>query len=53
MEKYVIICWPDSQEIMDKDWYNECHLINDEHGLELYGSSAYFVPEERFEELKA
>jgi hypothetical protein len=29
---------------MDQPWFNECYLINDDAGVELYGSSAYFVP---------
>jgi hypothetical protein len=30
---------------------NECHLILDERGMDIYGSSAYFVPEERVLEM--
>lgn len=51
MDKYIVITWPDSQELMDKEWFDECHLINDEMGLEKFGSSAYFVPEDRYLEL--
>jgi len=41
---YVIICWPDIQNIMDKPMFNEnSSLINDEPLLTEYGSSAYFV----------
>lgn len=43
-ELYVVVCWPDSQDLMDKEgWEENSMLINDEHGLETYGSSAYLV----------
>lgn len=43
-ELFVIIMWPDIQEYMDKEGFKEnSHLINDEVGLDKYGSSAYFV----------
>lgn len=46
MEKeYVIITWPDSQELMDEEWFDdECVLINEDPLLSQVGSSAYFVP---------
>lgn len=44
MSYYVIVTWPESQELMEREGFEEnCHLINDESGLDLYGSSAYFV----------
>jgi len=46
-EDDLIIQWPSSQFIMDKEWFNECTLINDKEGLELFGSSAYVVPLDR------
>lgn len=51
MEKYVLITWPDSQTLMEKEWFDECILMNDENHLNEIGSSAYFVPEERIKEL--
>jgi hypothetical protein len=53
MEKmrYVVVCWPDSQALMEKPWFDECELINTESGVAKHGSSAYLVPEERFAEL--
>jgi hypothetical protein len=52
MNKYVLITWPDSQEIMDEEWFqDECILMNDENRLDEIGSSAYFVPEERYNKL--
>ena len=54
METYVIVQWPDVQSLMDFDWFqDECHLINDENGVEKYGSSAYFVPKNRIDSLKS
>lgn len=52
MEKdtYVVVQWPDIQELMDENWFEECILINDEQGLERYGSSAYFVPIEKYKQ---
>ena len=46
MKRYVVITWPESQDLMDRDGFEEnCHLINDDKGLDEYGSSAYFVDE--------
>ena len=50
-EKYgnIIIQWPESQEIMNKKGMeNHCALINDDIGLEMFGSSAYVVDDEWF-----
>ena len=48
MEKeYVIITWPESQELMDEEWFDECVLINQEPLLDQVGSLAYFVPKSR------
>lgn len=46
MEKYVLIQWPQSQEIMEQEWFeDECHLcLNDEK----FGPATYFVPEIRY-----
>ncbi|MCC8115093.1 MAG: hypothetical protein LIP03_14100 [Bacteroidales bacterium] len=44
MEKYVTITWPEIQELMEKEGFDEnAHLINDETGLDRFGSCAYFV----------
>ena len=40
--KYVIILWPESQDI--EYGKNDCHLI-DQSVYPEYGSSAYLVPE--------
>ena len=47
MAKYVVISWPDSQDLMDKEGFREnSYLVNDEQGIEDFGSSAYFVDED-------
>ena len=51
MKKYVIIQWPDSQQLMDHERFSECHLINSERGIEEFDSCAFFVPEDLFEEV--
>ncbi|MCC8119502.1 MAG: hypothetical protein LIP09_12260 [Bacteroidales bacterium] len=41
---YVIVCWPESQELMDKEGFEEySYPITDERGLNDFGSGAYFV----------
>lgn len=37
-----------SQMLMEEEWFNECILMNDENHLEEIGSSAFFVPEDRY-----
>jgi hypothetical protein len=51
MEKFVLVTWPESQKLMEQVWFDECILMNDENHLDEVGSSAYFVPEERYQEL--
>lgn len=47
MDKYIVVQWPDIQTYMDKEGFKDnAHLINDEKGIELFGSSAYFINEE-------
>lgn len=47
MEKFVVVEWPEIQDLMDLEGFEDnAHLINDERGLDKYGSSAYFVSEE-------
>jgi hypothetical protein len=51
MEKeYVIVTWPESQMLMDEEWFDECVLINQEPLLGQVGSSAYFVPKSRLKD---
>lgn len=47
MGKYVVVTWPDSQDLMTKAGFREnSYLINDDKGIEDFGSSAYFVDED-------
>ena len=50
MGKLVIVCWPHSQNLMGKEGFlDHCSLINSENGLDAYGSSAYLVDKEWYE----
>lgn len=47
MSNYVIVCWPESQRLFSEEGFEEnSYLINDEQGIDDFGSSAYFVDEE-------
>lgn len=47
----IIICWPDSQKLMELYGFREnCWLINGERGLDTYGSSAYLVDKDWYDE---
>ena len=52
-EKYILVCWPESQILMEQIWFDECILMNDENHLQEIGSFAYFVPENRHNELSS
>lgn len=44
MDKYIVVQWPEIQELMEIEGFRDnSYLINDEKGLEEFGSSAYFV----------
>lgn len=46
-ERFIIVPWPEIQEFMDKRGFDgHSYLINDDKGMEEYGSSAYFVEED-------
>jgi hypothetical protein len=48
---YYLIKWPESQVIMDEEWFNtECHLADVDKDPSM-GSSAYFVPVRRMKVL--
>lgn len=50
---YALVQWPETQIIMDQPWFDtECFLANNERVLHEIGSSAYFVPVERIEEMQ-
>lgn len=45
--KYILVQWPESQELMGQPWFNECILANPTNeSQDWIGSSAYFVPME-------
>lgn len=49
---YKVIQWPDIQELMDKSGFEDnSYLINDDKGLDDFGSSAYFINLQWLEEL--
>lgn len=45
---YIIVTWPESQDFIGRA---HCHLINDDQGYLMYGSSAYFVRADVYEEV--
>lgn len=48
-----IVCWPESQDLMMYEGFEEnCELINSERGLDLYGSSAFYVNKEWLQEIE-
>ena len=51
MEKYVLVEWPESQELMEHERFNECLLIQDIDGHVEVGGSAYMCPEDLWEEI--
>lgn len=51
-ERFIIIQWPEIQDFMDEDFFEEhSYLINDTKGMEEYGSSAYFVEEDWYNKI--
>ena len=51
--KYLLVEWPEIQQLMDKSDFNEhtC-LVNDESWVDQYGYSSYFVEEDWLKENK-
>lgn len=44
---YIVVTWPDVQELMEVEGFRKnSYLINDEKGMDDFGSSAYFVDKE-------
>lgn len=52
MNKYTVITWPENKGLINHPRFEECHLIDDENGIELFGEHAYFVPTDLADELK-
>lgn len=43
-DTYEVVCWPDVQHLMEIEGFDEnSYLIDDDKGLDDFGSSAYFV----------
>ena len=39
--EYVLVTWPESQELMEEEWFEEEAVLDAEAK---FGSSAYFIP---------
>ena len=50
--EYTLVLWPESQLLMEQEWFQECFLAQPTSDEQSWvGSSAYFVPVERLAEL--
>lgn len=53
MGTYTVVCWPESQSLMDKEGFDKnSYPIIDEQGVEDFGSSAYFINTEWLNQLE-
>jgi hypothetical protein len=43
-DAYVLVQWPESQELMEEDWFKEEAILDVDAK---FGSSAYFIPLKR------
>lgn len=48
---FIVVTWPDSQMLIEQEWFDECELINSESLIATYGNEAYFVPLERYNDM--
>ena len=46
--EYVLVQWPESQVLMDYDWFDKETSLAD---FDKFGNSAYFIPMKRWLEL--
>jgi hypothetical protein len=51
MKKYVLVEWPESQELMEHERFNECLFVQDIDGHVEAGGSAYMCPEDLYEKI--
>jgi hypothetical protein len=51
MEEYILVKWPEVQELMEKEWFQE-EAILALGNKEITGDSAYFIPKERMDKLQ-
>lgn len=50
-DTFEVVCWPESQILMELDGFEEnSYLVNDDRGLLEFGSSAFFVNRKWLEE---
>ena len=50
-DTFEVVCWPESQTLMDIDGFDEnAYLVNDDKGLLEFGSAAYLVKRRWLEE---
>ena len=51
-ETFEVVCWPESQMLMELDGFEEnSYLVNDDKGMLEFGSSAFFVNRKWLEEI--
>jgi len=46
--EFIIVTWPESQYFIGMEG---CYLVNDDKGLDDFGSSAYFVQKDIYEKV--
>lgn len=51
MKKYILVQWPESQDLMLNPRFSECLFISNIDGHEDVGSSAYMCPEDLYNEI--
>ena len=51
MKKYILVQWPESQELVEHERFNECLFVQNIDWHDEVGSSAYMCPEDLYEEL--
>ena len=50
--EYIVLTWPEIQNLMVKEDFEEhSYLINDDKGLNDFGSSAYFIEKNWYDEV--
>lgn len=47
--EYILIQWPESQSLMEYDWFNEETSLAD---YDKFGGAAYFIPKKRWLEIQ-
>lgn len=48
---YIVVTWPETQMLFEMEGFREnAYLINDDQGLTDFGSSAYFVNKEWYDQ---